>query len=276
MTTHSKYILAFTAACVIACTGCQSLSSSTAMGAATTPASEGDKPAARRGPEVEVVRNGVLTGYNSTTVGKAFEGTFQNAKWSSFETPKGATVVQFDGTVSPEGLRVSRSKFYLEGFCIDTLGLQANIANRKEVVSNEQQQHTAAIRNIAEQLKATEEPWIKTMVFRTGNYDQPTNQTPAEPVKETSKQKLERQAKRQELLKEETSVTATYNEKLRALQESGRGDEAKIEHCMQTLPVPVRFQFLLSADKKAFEINYVDEKVFRDKGIGQVMDFIYR
>ena len=49
--------------------------------------------------DVNIVRNGVLKAHNSTTVGKAFEGTFQKAKWSSFGTPKGETVVQFDGTV---------------------------------------------------------------------------------------------------------------------------------------------------------------------------------
>ena len=48
---------------------------------------------------VTTVRNGVLNDYNTTTVGKAFEGTFQNAKWSSFVADKGVTVVQFDGTI---------------------------------------------------------------------------------------------------------------------------------------------------------------------------------
>jgi hypothetical protein len=50
-------------------------------------------------PEIETVRNGTLTGYNSTIVGKALEGTFQNPKWISFETPMGATLVEFDGTI---------------------------------------------------------------------------------------------------------------------------------------------------------------------------------
>jgi hypothetical protein len=45
------------------------------------------------------VRNGVLDKYNTTTVGKAFEGTFQDARWTSFVSPKGVTVVQFDGTI---------------------------------------------------------------------------------------------------------------------------------------------------------------------------------
>jgi hypothetical protein len=33
---------------------------------------------------VDIVKNGILAGYDSTTVGKAFEGTFQNSKWTSF------------------------------------------------------------------------------------------------------------------------------------------------------------------------------------------------
>jgi hypothetical protein len=58
---------------------------------------------------IQVVRNGVLGKYNEVTVGKAFEGTFQNAKWSSFVSPRGVTVVQFDGTIlwgrRPDGHR---------------------------------------------------------------------------------------------------------------------------------------------------------------------------
>jgi len=49
-------------------------------------------------PEIESVKNGVLPEHDTTTVGKAFEGTFQAAKWSSFVSPKGVTVVEFAGT----------------------------------------------------------------------------------------------------------------------------------------------------------------------------------
>src|SRR6202049_3358634 len=48
---------------------------------------------------IQVVRDGVLPGHDSTTVGKAFEGTLQNPKWSSFETAKGANIVEFKGTM---------------------------------------------------------------------------------------------------------------------------------------------------------------------------------
>jgi hypothetical protein len=72
--------------------------------------------------DIALVRNGVLPDYDSTTVGKAFEGTFQNGKWSKFVTAKGRTVVQFDGNaklqipyvIASEELRKSYSKFSSE------------------------------------------------------------------------------------------------------------------------------------------------------------------
>jgi hypothetical protein len=48
---------------------------------------------------IDMVKTGMLPGYNATTVGKAFEGTFQNAQWTSFVSSKGATVVQLNGTI---------------------------------------------------------------------------------------------------------------------------------------------------------------------------------
>ena len=185
MTTHSRVVLALIAVGAIACTGCQSASTAMASAATTTPGAS-EKPAAHRGPEVEIVRNGVLTGFDSTTVGKAFEGTFQNATWSSFETPKGATVVQFDGTVNRAVLndltRVDqflRPEAFLRDRCIDFLGL-------------DQQQKTES-------------------------------------------------------------------------------DEAKIRSCVETRPLPVRFQFLLSADKTSFQISHLDP-LFREK----TMAFIFQ
>jgi hypothetical protein len=49
---------------------------------------------------VNTVRDGILQNYNTTTVGKAFEGTFQHPKWHSLVTPTGETVVEFNGTVT--------------------------------------------------------------------------------------------------------------------------------------------------------------------------------
>ncbi|TVM31605.1 hypothetical protein [Oceanidesulfovibrio marinus] len=52
--------------------------------------------------DVEVVKNGMLNGYESTTVGKAFNASFDNPMWESFETDKGQRVVEFTGLVSNE------------------------------------------------------------------------------------------------------------------------------------------------------------------------------
>jgi hypothetical protein len=62
-------------------------------------------PAIPANPEIDLVKNGVLPEYNSTTIGKAFEGTFQDAQWKSFVSPKGATLVEFDGTTTMKALR---------------------------------------------------------------------------------------------------------------------------------------------------------------------------
>lgn len=129
--------------------------------------------------DIETVKGGVLANYDSTTVGKAFNGTFQNAKWSKLETPKGQTVVQFDGTttekaVHPEwGVIVSADEVQKAG-CGTVQGTQ---------LTNE------------------------------------------------------------------------------------------IIQCMKALPVPVKFQFLLSADKKTFTLSYSDPFF---KGADKALAFVYQ
>jgi len=98
MMTNSNLPITLAMVGFIACSGCQSSRSSTSK-AGSTSSGVAETFFGHHGPEIDVVRDGVLTGYNSTTVGKAFEGTFQNAKWSSFETAKGATIVEFKGTM---------------------------------------------------------------------------------------------------------------------------------------------------------------------------------
>jgi hypothetical protein len=157
------------------CVGCQSFTSSTAKGAST------EVPTAHASPELELVRNGVFEEHNTTTVGKAFEGTFQDAKWSTFETPKGAIVVQFDGTVTAEVLKAAGFIWYA--------------------------------------------------------YHEPS---------------------------------ATE----KACIESSFGIIADCVEAASLPPVPVRFQFLISADKKTFKIGYVDQKVFGSRAT-EALDFIY-
>jgi hypothetical protein len=76
------------------------------------------------------VKGGVLTAYNSTTVGKAFGGTFQNAKWTSFETPKGVVIVEVNGTIKeknrPNYFTTNLDTHILtDRYCKASLGLDA-------------------------------------------------------------------------------------------------------------------------------------------------------
>ncbi|MGO4287931.1 GYF domain-containing protein, partial [Bosea sp. TAB14] len=47
-----------------------------------------------------IVRNGFMTGYQSTTIGQALAASFDDAKWQSFTTDKGAKVVSFTGKIN--------------------------------------------------------------------------------------------------------------------------------------------------------------------------------
>ena len=69
-----------------------------------------------------MVKNGVLADFNTTTVGKALEGTFQNPKWTSFQTAKGATVVQFDGTVTVDALDAAHFAWRLSNITLSEKG----------------------------------------------------------------------------------------------------------------------------------------------------------
>lgn len=47
---------------------------------------------------INKVRNGYLKYNQTTTIGQALAGTFQNGEWKSFTTEKEATIVEFDGS----------------------------------------------------------------------------------------------------------------------------------------------------------------------------------
>ncbi len=50
--------------------------------------------------DVSIVKNSTMNGYPNTTVGKAFEASFDNTTWEAFESKKGERVVQFTGKIS--------------------------------------------------------------------------------------------------------------------------------------------------------------------------------
>lgn len=47
--------------------------------------------------EIDKVKNGTLTGYEQTTIGKAIESVFGDVEWNYFETDKGVRVVEAKG-----------------------------------------------------------------------------------------------------------------------------------------------------------------------------------
>lgn len=52
------------------------------------------------GGDVSLVQDGTMNGYESTTIGKAFEASFDSPKWETFETAKGQRVVEFSGKIT--------------------------------------------------------------------------------------------------------------------------------------------------------------------------------
>ncbi|GAB7023804.1 hypothetical protein [Salidesulfovibrio brasiliensis] len=56
------------------------------------------------GSDIDVVKNGVMRGYQTTTVGAAFDASFDNPQWSEFEGEKGERVVEFTGKIRKDVL----------------------------------------------------------------------------------------------------------------------------------------------------------------------------
>lgn len=64
---------------------------------------------------VEIVRGGTMNEYPSTTIGQAFDASFDNPKWEAIITQKGQKLVQFTGTVS-EGTHRMASMILFERY----------------------------------------------------------------------------------------------------------------------------------------------------------------
>jgi hypothetical protein len=172
---------------------------------------------------ISTVRNGVLEQYNTTTVGKAFEGTFPNGQWSSGETAKGATVVEFNGTIRVDALFKGEFLPNLRENCITSLGL------------------SDAVKQADEQYDNSTQEWRDYH----GQVDSPDY--------DAIRQKI------QDADAERTLINA------------------KITECGKTISViPVKFQFVLSADKKTFKVGYIDENVFGAVSKDRVLSFVYQ
>ena len=49
---------------------------------------------------ISTVKNGTMNGYEGTSIGKAFEASFDEPKWEAIKTKKGQTIVRFKGKIS--------------------------------------------------------------------------------------------------------------------------------------------------------------------------------
>jgi len=59
--------------------------------------------------DINSIKNETMNGYETTTIGKAFDASFDETKWEAFESKKGKKVVQFAGKIS-EDLHKSASR----------------------------------------------------------------------------------------------------------------------------------------------------------------------
>jgi len=66
----------------------------------------------RQPSAIDIVKNGLLPGYTAVTVGTAFDRTFQNGNWSTFQTNEGQTMVEFTGTVKGSALDKAQFNIY--------------------------------------------------------------------------------------------------------------------------------------------------------------------
>lgn len=52
------------------------------------------------GGDVDIVKKGTMHGYATTTVGAAFDASFDDPTWKAFEGEKGKRIVEFSGKIS--------------------------------------------------------------------------------------------------------------------------------------------------------------------------------
>jgi hypothetical protein len=171
--------------------------------------------------DVDTVRNGVLADYNTTTVGKAFEGTFQNPRWSSFVTPKGQTVVQFEGTTTFEKLENVLSVQKWSG-AVDACRISMGLPDDEKIKQQAKHAAETEFRNLLPS------PGYSPSLENLADYHE--------------------KALMDELIK-------------------------RVDPCVKATSIPIKFQFLMSVDKKSFQLGYVDE-VFGTED--RALSMIYR
>jgi hypothetical protein len=61
--------------------------------------------------DINSIKNETMNGYETTTIGKAFDASFDETKWEAFESKKGEKVVQFTGKISETNEQIMNAVF---------------------------------------------------------------------------------------------------------------------------------------------------------------------
>jgi hypothetical protein len=201
---------------------------------------------------ISIVRNGVLKDYNMATVGRAFEGTFQNARWSSFETQKGVTVVQFDGTIPFDRLYENEEDAVAlaekRDKCVASLGFAKTLEELQRRSKESEEEYENKKKDVYQLLQQAEGQRYDAYE----SYD-------AE-LQAAMSAKIEA-ARRNQLAAEQQAIEAANGQLAQCIKNTS----------MPVRLLPVTFQFILSADRKTFELGYVDKKFRPDRAL----PFIY-
>jgi hypothetical protein len=191
-------------------------------------------------PAVGTVRNGTFPEYQATTIGKAFEGTFQNPQWRSFTGPKGENVVEFTGAIT--GLSITK--------CGYPLPQQDNCRAELKALEKEKEKWSqsagAGLVKFEDSYKATHSKW-----------DNPDNDPAYRAMSRAVADKSH------EFDARETTLL-----------------QGTVMKCEESTPIPVKFQFLISAaDPSHFQLTFGEMQgvTLTDKGLDNALrEIIYR
>ena len=256
-------------------TGCQSKSAGSQISASTP--SDSSAPSSKPTPTsdssdsaVRLVRNGVLSDFNSTTVGKAFEGTFQNAKWSSFVTAKGQKVVQFDGFVAlgTAPRQPASEVMEVRDQCKASLGLADTFAEIRSKRQSLDQEYKTKAREISQRYTVVN---YRGGYYRAAQMEQLQLNLDPDYPEEPEAYQTERIGGRGE--KPYHDLFAAWKNERDALRRVEQEANDKIGACTVKAQVPVRFQFLLSVDVTQFRLSGLDPHFNTEE---EALSFIYR
>jgi hypothetical protein len=170
-------------------------------------------------------------------------------------------VVEFNGTVALEALQKSSSRFNLDGVgrtlsesCITSLGVKDELKQLDERDNKSQNEYTR-------------KTWAGSNEFEQKD----KAEAAAQGLRAYDAQALVGERKK----KREAEASTVREQDMAAIAQARASIDSKIAECSKKIPVPVKFQFNLSADKTTFKIGYMDDKVFGEAS-DHVLALIYQ